>query len=152
MNTKIAVGAALVLNNPIINTAADAIGVAKTGAAIGTLSGAAYTSATAAWIGFGSMKVGMFMMGALPVVGALIVLDGLCGRDHGSPIIDWYEEFWRQYEVECELEEMKKKIQVDQTHQIRTRTAASLAQLNNQFVALEIEHELYLMKQELGIV
>lgn len=153
MNPKIAAGAALALSNPIINTTASVIGVAKTGAAIGTLHGAAHTSATAAWVGLGSMKVGMFMMGALPVVGALLIIDGLCGRDHGSPIIDWYEEAWRLYEAECELEEMKKAIQVDQPYQMGTKpTAASLAQLNAQFVALEIEHELFLMKQEFGLV
>jgi hypothetical protein len=153
MNPKIAAGAALALSNPIINTAANAIGVAKTGAAIGTLYGAAHTSATAAWVGLGSMKVGMFMMGALPVVGGLLIIDSLCGRDYGSPIIDWYEEAWRLYEAECELEEMKKEIQADQTYKIRTKpTAASLAQLNDQFLALEIEHELDLMKQELGLV
>jgi hypothetical protein len=63
----------------------------------------------------------MFMMGALPVVDALPMIDGLCGRGHGSSIIDWYEAAWRLYEAECELEEV-------------------------------IEHELYLMRQELGLI
>ncbi|MEB3356019.1 MAG: hypothetical protein VKK04_04785 [Synechococcales bacterium] len=152
MNKQIVTGTILGLSNPIINTAASTVGVAKTGTAIGTLSGAAYTSATAAWVGLGSMKVGMFMMGAFPVIGALLILDGICGRDHGSPLIDWYEEAWKRYETQCELEEMKKEIKVDPDHQIKAKaTAASLAQLDRQFQALGIEHELHLMKKELGL-
>lgn len=37
----------------------------------------------------------------------------LMNQYHGSPIIDRYEEAWRLYEAECELEEMKKAIQAD---------------------------------------
>jgi hypothetical protein len=45
MNTQTAAGIAFAASTPIINTAASAIGVAKTGVAIGTLHGAAHTSA-----------------------------------------------------------------------------------------------------------
>ncbi|MBD3885400.1 hypothetical protein IFO70_27120 [Phormidium tenue FACHB-886] len=151
MNKQIAAGATLVASHPIINTAANAIGVAKTGTAIGTLHGAAHTSATAAWIGLGSMKAGMFLMGALPVVGVLLILEGISGREQGSPIIDWYEEAWRQYEAQCELEELKKEVEVDVDHQLRVkRQAATLAHQEVQFRALEVEHDLYLMKKEIG--
>ncbi len=153
MDTQISVGTALVGSTPIINTTASAIGIAKTGATIGSLHGAAHASATAAWVGFGSMKVGMFMMGAFPVIGALLILDGICGRDYGSPLIDWYEEAWRQYEAQCELEEMKKTVKVDKDHQVRAKTrASSLAQLDRQFRALEVEHELYLLKKDMGLL
>lgn len=152
MNNQVAAGTTLVFSNPIINTAASAIGIAKTGTAIGTLHGAAHGSATAAWIGLGSMKVGMFMMGAFPVIGALLVLDSISGRDHGSPIIDWYEEAWRRYEIQCELEELKKTVAIDPDHQIRAkRIPATFAQQDYLFRALEVEHELYLMKKEMGI-
>ncbi|WP_088892355.1 GUN4 domain-containing protein [Leptolyngbya ohadii] len=153
MQKETVVGAAFVLSNPIINTAASAVGVAKTGTAIGTLHGAAHASATAAWVGLGSMKAGLFVMNALPVVGALLLLDSLSGRDPGSPIIDWYEQAWRDYEVQCELEELKQQITVDPNHQVRSKTrASSLAQLDNQFRSLEVEHELYQLKQELGLL
>jgi hypothetical protein len=152
MNQQTTLGSTLALSNPIINAAANAVGVAKTGAAIGTLHGAAHTSATAAWVGFGSMKVGMLMMGALPVIGAILILDRISGRDHGVPIIDWYEEFWKRYEVDCELEEMKQTGEINSNHQLRAKTtAAALAQLDNQFRALEVEHELYLMKKDLRL-
>jgi len=152
MNTQAVVGTTLVFSTPIINTTASAIGIAKTGTAIGTLHGAAHASATAAWIGLGSMKVGMFMMGAFPVVGALLLLDSIGGQDHGSPMIDWYEESWRQYEIRCELEELKKQVTVDPDHQIRAKSiSATLAQQDYQFRALEVEHELYSMKKQMGI-
>ena len=152
MNKQIAVGTTLVFSNRIINTAASAVGVAKTGTAIGTLHGAAYASATAAWIGLGSMKAGMFMMGAFPIVGTLLILDSISGRDYGSPIIDWYEESGRQDEIQCELEELKKKVIVDPDHQVRAKNIpATFAQQDSQFRALEVEHELYLLKKEMGI-
>lgn len=151
MNQQVAAGTTLALSNPILNTVASAIGIAKTGTAIGTLHGAAQASATAAWVGLGSMKAGIFMMGTFPVIGVLLILDGISGRDYGSPIIDWYEEFWRQYEVQCELEELKKEITVDLDHQLRAKSKpATLAQQEHQFRALEVEHELYLMKKALG--
>lgn len=151
MDTQAAVGIGFVASNPIVDAAANAGGVAKTGAAIGTLHGAVHTSATAAWMGLGSMKVGMFMMGALPVIGALLLFDSMSGRD-GVPIIDWEEEFWRRYEAQCELEEMKKTVKIDEDHQLRAKTqAASLAQLDNQFRSLETEHEVYLLKKEMGL-
>lgn len=152
MSRSIAVGMALLTSNSTISAAASAFGVAKTGTAIGTLNGVAFTNATAAWVGFGSMQAGSFLMGALPVVGVLLILDGISGCDHGSPIIDWYEEGWRQYEIQCELEELKQEVEVDVDHQLRSKTrAASFAQQETQFRALEVEHELHLLKKELGI-
>lgn len=152
MNKQTAIGTTLVFSNPIINSAASAIGFAKTGTAIGTLHGAAHASATAAWIGLGSMKAGMFMMGAFPLIGTLLILDSISGRDYGSPIIDWYEESWRQYEIQCELEELKQKVAVDPDHQIRAKNIpATFAQQDFQFRALEVEHELYLLKKEMKI-
>jgi hypothetical protein len=93
MDQKAAIGLGTVLvgSTPIVNAAVSAIGIAKTGTAIGSLSGAAHASATAAWVGFGSMKVGMFMMGALPLIGGLILLNGICRRDHGIPLRDFQE-------------------------------------------------------------
>jgi hypothetical protein len=152
MNKQTAVGIAFAASNPIINTAASTIGVAKTGVAIGTLHGAAHTSATAAWVGLGSMKAGMFLMGTLPVVGALLILDSMSGRGDGVPILDQYEEAWRQYEVRCELEDLKKEVKVDDDHQLHAkRTAVTQAHQEVQFQALEVEHELHLLKKQLGI-
>lgn len=152
MNQQAAAGTILALSNPILNTTANTIGITKTGTAIGTLHGAAHVSATAAWVGLGSMKAGMFMMGAFPVIGVLLILDSISGQDYGSPIIDWYEESWRQFEVQCELEELRKEITVDLDHQLRAkRTPTTLAQQEYQFRALEVEHELYLVKKAMGI-
>jgi len=153
MNTKIAAGIGLVASSPIIHAASSAVGIAKTGAAIGTLHGAAHTSATAAWVGLGSMKLGLFMMNAFPVIGGLLILDSLCGSDPGSPLIDWYEESWKQYEAQCELEELKKKITVDPDHRVIVKgQSSSLAQQETLFRSLEIEHDLYLLKKKLGLL
>ncbi len=153
MNAKTAVGIGLLASNPIIHTASSAVGIAKTGTAIGTLHGAAHTSATAAWVGLGSMKAGMFMMSAFPVIGGLLILDSLCGPDHGSPIVDWREEDWKQYEAQWEMEELKKKVKVDLDHQVVVkRSPSSLAQQEDLFRSLEIEHELYLLKKKLGLL
>jgi hypothetical protein len=150
MNQQIAVGLALTASNPLINAAASAVGVAKTGVAIGTLSGAAHTSATAAWIGLGSMKAGMFLMGTLPIIGTLLILDSISGGEEGSPIIDWYEESWRQYEAQCELEDLKKEVKVDYDHQLRAkRTAITRTHQEAQFQALEVEQELHLLKKKM---
>ncbi len=153
MDSKTTVGIGLVASNSMIHTAASAIGIAKTGTAIGTLHGAAHTSATAAWIGLGSMKVGMFMMNAFPVIGGLLILDSLCGTDHGSPLIDWYEESWKQYEAQCEMEELKKRTKVDPDHRVIVKgKPSSLAQQESLFRSLEVEHDLYLLKKELGLL
>lgn len=152
MNRQIFVGAALVASHPIIDTTASAVGIAKTGTAIGTLTGAAHTSATAAWVGLGSMKAGMFIMGVLPIIGWLLVLDGISGKEPGSPIINWYEESWRRYEAQCEMEELKAEVNLDLDHQLRAiRIPLTLAQQEDQFRALEVEHDLYLLKKEIGI-
>jgi hypothetical protein len=150
MNKQSAVGTGFIFSNTIANASANSFGVAKTGTAISSLYGAAHTNATAAWIGFGSMKMGMLMMGCFPILGAAMLLDSICGQEHGSPIIDWYEEAWKTYECQCELEEMKKDIKIDRDHQLRpTNVASSLTQLDNQFRALEVENELYQMKKQL---
>lgn len=152
MNKSSAIGLALLTSNSTINAAAGVFGIAGTGTPIGTLSGAAFANATAAWVGFGSMQAGALLMGALPVVGVLFILDGIMGRGYGSPILDPYEEAWRQLEIEWELEGLKKKVKIDANHQLRSTTrAASFAQQETQFRALEVEHELYLLKKELGI-
>ncbi len=153
MNAQTTAGIGFVASNPIIHAASSAIGVAKTGTAIGTLHGAAHTSATAAWVGLGSMKVGMFMMNAFPIVGGLLILDSLCGPDHGSPLIDWYEESWKQYEAQCEMEELKKKVKVDPDHRVFVKkTPSSLSQQEDLFRSLEVEHDLYLLKKKLGLL
>ena len=153
MDAKTTVGIGLTASSPIAHTVSSAVGIAKTGTAIGTLHGAAHTSATAAWIGLGSMKVGMFMLNAFPLVGGLLILDSLCGPDHGSPIIDWYEEGWKQYEAQCEMEELKKHVKVDSDHRVIVKGSPStLEQQENLFKGLEIEHDLYLLKKELGLL
>jgi hypothetical protein len=153
MDRKLATGVALSASSPILSASASAVGVAKTGTAIGTLHGAAQANATAAWVGLGSMKLGMFVMGALPVVGGLLILDWLSGPDHGAPILDRYEEAWRAYEAQCELEEMKKTVKRDPGHTVKAKNqAASLGQLNSQFQAMEVEHDLYLLKKEMGLL
>jgi stage V sporulation protein K len=109
----VGLGTALLGSNTIINATAGAIGIAKTGTAIGTLSGAALTNATAAWVGFGSMKFGMFMMSALPILGGLILLNSICRCRHGISLSDWYEvenseeEQWRSIEIQHELNVLK---------------------------------------------
>jgi hypothetical protein len=151
MNQQSVLGTSLVFTHSLTNVAANAVGVAKTGTAIGSLHGAAHTSATAAWIGFGSMKLGMCMMGVFPVIGAALLLDSLCSQEYGSPLIDWYEEAWKNYEAECELQELKKKVKVDPDHQLRAKqVSGSIAQLDNQFRALEIENELYQIKKQMS--
>ena len=153
MDVKTTVGTGCVASGPIINTVARAFGAAKTGTAISTLGGAAGDSATAAWIGLGSMKVGMFMLNVLPIFGGLLILDSLCGPDHGSSIIDWYEEGWRQYEAECEMEELKKTVKADSDHRVIVkRSPSSLEQQESMFKGLEIEHDLYLLKKKLGLL
>lgn len=141
--TAIGLGSDLLVSNPIINATASAIGSAKTGTAIGSLHGAAHASATAAWLGFGSMKIGMFIMGALPVIGALMLLNGVSQKKHGTPLIDWYEEYWKDYEVQHELTELQPQAQSDRSHQyIFKETPASFAQLEERFRTLEVENEL----------
>lgn len=153
MDSKLAVGTALAASTPILKASASAVGIAKTGTAIGTLHGAAQANATAAWVGLGSMKLGMFVMGALPIVGGLLVLDWLSGPDHGSPIWDPYEEAWREYEARCEMEELKKTVKRDPYHTVRAKTqASSLEQLKNQFQAMEVENDLYLLKKQMGLI
>jgi hypothetical protein len=148
MKNQTVVGTLLTMSGPIANMSANAIGIAKTGAAIGTLHGAAHASATAAWVGLGSMKVGMFMMGAAPIIGAALILDSICGRDHGSPMIDWYEEFWRQYELQEEVENLKKN--PDLWVESKT-TNASLTRLDQQFQNMELDDELELLKKQLDL-
>ncbi|MGB3298836.1 MAG: hypothetical protein WBA76_11245 [Phormidesmis sp.] len=153
MDAKTTAGVSLIASKLIIYTASSTFGIAKTGTAIGTLSGAAYTNATAAWVGLGSMKAGMFMMQAFPIIGGLLILDSLCGQDHGAPIIDWYEEGWKQYEAQCEMEELKKEVKIDPDHRVTVkRSPSSLAQQEALFKDLEVEHELYLLKKKLGIL
>ncbi|MDR9403390.1 MAG: hypothetical protein RI580_08120 [Halothece sp. Uz-M2-17] len=150
MNQQSAIGTSLVFSNSLANVAANAVGVAKTGSAIGSLHGIAHTSATAAWVGFGSMKLGMCMMGVFPVIGAALLLDSLCSQEYSSPIIDWYEEAWTNYEAECELQDLKKEVKIDRDHQLQAKKVpASLAQLDHQFYALEVEDELYQMKKQI---
>ncbi len=150
MHPQITIGLALASSRSIINTPASLVGVAKTGTPIGTLGGAAFTNATAAWVGLGSMNTGLFLMNALPIVGALLILDSLSGRDHGSPIIDWYEQAWRNYEVQCELEDLKQQIKVDPNYQVGAKTRFS--QLESCFRLLEAEHELDQLKKEMGLL
>jgi len=153
MDTKTTVGAGLIASKPFIHAASSTFGIAKTGTAIGTLSGAAHTNATAAWIGLGSMKLGMFMMHAFPIIGGLLILDSLCGQDYGSPLIDWYEEGWKQYEAQCEMEELKTEVKIDPDHKVTVKgSPSSLAQQEALFKELEIEQDLYLLKKKLGIL
>ncbi len=152
MNTQAAIGVGLCSSGLAINAVANAIGIAKTGTAIGSLSGAAQTSAIAAWVGFGSMKVGLFAMGALPVIGGLILLDSLCGSEYGT-LIDWYEEGWKDFEAQCEMEELKKTVKVDPDHRIIIKKRpSSLAQQERMFALMEADHELYLMRKEMGLI
>jgi stage V sporulation protein K len=136
----IALGSLLLGSTPIINATANTIGVAKTGTAISSLSGAAHTSATAAWIGFGSMKVGMFMMSVLPVIGGLILLNGICQHDHGVPIIDWYEKYWQDHEIDDELRDLQQRIQLDLNRPIVPEvTLISPSQVERRLRELESE-------------
>jgi hypothetical protein len=136
----IALGSLLLGSTPIINATANTIGIAKTGTAIGSLSGAAHTSATAAWIGFGSMKVGMFIMGVLPVIGGLILLNGICQHDHGVPIIDWYEKYWQDHEIDDELRDLQQRIKLKLNHPIVPEvTLISPSQVERRLRELESE-------------
>jgi hypothetical protein len=94
MNKQSAVGTGLVFSNVIINATANSVGVAKTGTAIGSLHGVAHTSAIAAWVGFGSMKMGMFMMGCFPVLGAAMLLGRIYGQEHGSEYVIGNQPTW----------------------------------------------------------
>ena len=153
MDIKASFGMGLVFSDPLIYATASAIGVAKTGTAIGTLHGAAKASATAAWIGLGSMNVGMFIMNLCPIVGGLLVLDSLCSSDYGSALVDWNEEGWKEYEAQCEMEDLKKKVKVDPDHRtVVIDSLTSLAQQESLFKSLEVEHELYLLKKEMYLL
>lgn len=148
MNNQTIAGTILTMSGPIANAAASAVGVAKTGASIGSLHGAAHASAVAAWVGLGSMNVGLFVMGAAPVIGAILVLDSICGRDYGSPMIDWYEESWRQYELLDEVE----KLQLDSSLWIEPEVSlVSQKQIDQEFLMMEIDHELESLKNQLGL-
>ena len=59
---------------------ASLVGTAGTGTAIGTLSGAAANSATLAWLGFGSMAVGTFVLPAVMLAGAVALLKAWKGK------------------------------------------------------------------------
>lgn len=153
MDVKTAASIPLIFSNPILSTAANTVGIAKTGTAIGSLHGICQYNATTAWVGFGSMQVGSIMMGALPLIGVALLLNGLAGPDHGSPILDPYEEAWRDYEVTWEMEELKKNLKINPSYKDRVRCkVASFAQYEYQFKCLEIEQELYQLKQEMGLV
>ncbi len=70
---------------------------------------------------------------------ALLILDGICGRDYEVLLIDWDEEFWRRYEIQDELEALKREIKVGKDRQLRAKTqSASLTRLNNQFQAMKL--------------
>ncbi len=134
------VGAALAGSTPIINAAASAIGIAKTGTAIGSFSGAAHASATAAWVGFGSMKMGLFVMGALPIIGGLILLNAICQKDHGSPIVDWYEQYWQDHEIDDELRDLQQQIQLNLNRPIWPESSpGSPTQVERRLRELELE-------------
>ena len=153
MDSNLVAGSALMASPAVLKATASTIGLAKTGTAIGALNGAAQANATAAWVGLGSMNLGMFLMGTLPVVGGLLILNWLSGPDHGSPILDPYEDAWKEYEALYELEELKKKVEKDPDHTVRTKNrASSLGQLGSQFQALEVEHDLYLLKKQIGMM
>jgi stage V sporulation protein K len=152
--TAISLGSALVFSQAGINAAAGAIGISGTGTAIGSLNGAAFTSATAAWVGFGSMKVGLFIMGALPVVGALILLNSVFHNQRGGSLIDWEEEFWHDYEIQHELSELIQDVRSNPSHQIVSSeiheepqpffsvVSGSFAQLERSFLELELKDEI----------
>lgn len=59
---------------------ASLVGTAGTGTAIGTLSGAAAKSATLAWLGFGSVAVGTFVLPAVMVAGGFVLLKAWKGK------------------------------------------------------------------------
>ena len=59
---------------------ASLVGTAGTGTAIGTLSGAAANSATLAWLGFGSMAFGAFVLPAVMVAGGFVLLKAWKGK------------------------------------------------------------------------
>jgi stage V sporulation protein K len=154
--TGISLGSLLLGSTPIINATASAIGIAKTGTAIGSLSGAAHTSATAAWIGFGSMKFGMFMMSALPAIGALILLNGICRRNHGVPLVDWHERYWSDkeeenwsdMEVDRELDALKGKLPNNLNQPIVLNAVQeSSPKIEQRLRELELELELTQLQQ-----
>lgn len=152
MDFKTAASIPLIFSNPILYGAADFVGVAKTGTAIGGLNGICHYNAATAWIGFSSMKVGAIVTGALPIIGFALLVNKLAGPDHGSPILDPYEEAWRSYEVEWELEELKKTIKFDSSCQMKEKPCIlSTAQLEVKFRNLEINHELDLLRQEMSL-
>jgi stage V sporulation protein K len=149
--TAIGIGTVLLGSTPIIEATASAIGISGTGTATGTLSGAAHASATAAWIGFGSMKLGMFVMGALPVVGALVLLNGIWRHRHGGvSFVDWYEESWKDYEVQHDLDKLKAQVPSAPRHQrISRETPATFAQQERIFREFEVEVELDELKKNI---
>lgn len=109
-NAKIAIGTTLVLSQSIATTAASTVGIAKTGTAIGTLQGAAQITATTAWIGFGSMQLGMFLMTAFPLLGILVLVNEMLrfyrtesqknGNEIDRQIANIFNENLRQAKIE----------------------------------------------------
>jgi stage V sporulation protein K len=136
----IGIGTMLLGSTPIIKAAASAIGTTSTGVSIGSCTGASLSSATAAWVGFGSMKIGMFVMGTLPIIGGLILLNAICQKDHGVPIIDWYEKYWEDHEIDNELRDMQQHIQLDLNRPIMPEvTPVSQVQVAQRLRELESE-------------
>jgi stage V sporulation protein K len=144
--TAISLGSALVFSQAGINAAAGAIGISGTGTTIGSLNGAAFTSATAAWVGFGSMKVGLFIMGALPVVGALILLNSVFHNQRGGSLIDWEEEFWHDYEIQHELSELIQDVRSNPSHQFVSSGASGSVDPQKR---IEMENEIREFKENI---
>jgi stage V sporulation protein K len=144
--TAISLGSTLVFSQAGINAAAGAIGISGTGTAIGSLNGAAFTSATAAWVGFGSMKVGLFIMGALPVVGALILLNSIFHNQRGGSLIDWEEEFWHDYEIQHELSELIQDVRSNPSHQFISSGASGSVDPQKR---IEMENEIRELKKNI---
>ncbi len=143
-----AAGIAAAIGAPVAAwTLVGAFGTASTGAAIGGLSGAAATSATAAWFGGGSLAVGGFGMAAAPfaltgigtvaglgILGAAIAVRHIRNRRHR-------EEYEEQIRIMDEAEKRMKANQEwlskhqDTAHRITKRlikTATILEYLSGQ--------------------
>lgn len=109
-NAKIAIGTTLALTPSVATTAASAVGIAQTGTAIASLHGAAHIAATTAWVGFGSMQVGMVLLTTCPIVGALLMMDGIVESVRKQPqngskpldrqIADIFNENLRQAKID----------------------------------------------------
>lgn len=135
---------------------ATSIGAASTGTAISTLSGAAATNATLAWLGGGSLASGgMGIAGGTAVLGgaiagpAIAVIGFAAAKKSERALTEAYE---RELEIDVAIEQIKNGISVLKAISKRTKEihATIIALVDRLDCALEKVEAVLMSKQELN--